>query len=42
VSDEQFSAERKALEKTGNKYTGSRDFCESGQIQNADGGVVAT
>ena len=42
VSDEQFWAERRALEKTGNVYTGSRDFFETGQIQNADGGVVAT
>jgi RHS repeat-associated protein len=42
VSDEQFWAERRAFEKTGNTYTGSRDFFESGQIKNADGGVVAT
>jgi len=42
VSDEEFWKERKALEKTGNVYTGSRDFFETGQILNADGGVVAT
>ncbi len=42
VSDKEFYAERKAFEKTGNIYTGSRDFFESGQVQNADGGVVAT
>ncbi|MGH9968236.1 MAG: RHS repeat-associated core domain-containing protein, partial [Pyrinomonadaceae bacterium] len=42
VSDKEFYAERKAFEKTGNTYTGSRDFYESGQVKNADGGVVAT
>jgi hypothetical protein len=42
VSDEQFWAERKAFEKTGNTYTGSRDFFETGQVKNADGEVVAT
>jgi RHS repeat-associated protein len=42
VSDEQFWAERKAFEKTGNTYTGSRDFYENGQVKNADGGVVAS
>jgi RHS repeat-associated protein len=42
VSDQEFYDERRALEKTGNKYTGNRDFYESGEIQNADGGVVAT
>jgi hypothetical protein len=42
VSDEQFQAERKALKETGNIYTGSGNFYESGQIKNAEGGVVAT
>ena len=42
VSDEQFWAERKALQKDGNTYTGDRDFYESGQIKNADGDIVAT
>lgn len=37
-----FQAERKALKKDGNIYTGSGNFYESGQIQNAEGGVVAT
>jgi len=42
VSDEKFWAERKAFEKDGNVYTGNRDFYKSGQIKNAEGGVVAT
>lgn len=42
VSDEEFWAERKELKKTGNTYTGSGDFFETGQIKNADGEVVAT
>lgn len=42
VSDNDFWAERKAFEKTGNVYTGNRDFFESGQIKNADGDVVAS
>lgn len=42
VSDEAFAAERNKLKKDGNVYTGSGNFYESGQIKNADGGVVAT
>jgi RHS repeat-associated protein len=42
VSDNDFYAERKAFEKTGNVYTGNRDFFESGEIKNAEGGIVAT
>ena len=42
MSDADFYAERKAFEKTGNSYTGSRDFYENGQVKNADGDVVAT
>lgn len=42
VSDEDFWAERRKLVETGNVYTGSRDFFESGEIRNADGGIVAT
>jgi hypothetical protein len=42
VSDEQFWAERKAFEKTGNTYNGNRNFFETGQVKNADGDVVAT
>jgi len=42
VSDEEFWAERRELKKTGNTYTGSGDFFETGQIKNADGDVVAT
>jgi RHS repeat-associated protein len=42
VSDQQFQDERKALKETGNIYTGNGNFYESGQIKNAEGGVVAT
>ena len=42
MSDQQFQEERKALKKDGNIYTGTGNFYESGQITNADGGVVAT
>ena len=42
VSDQQFQEERKALQETGNIYTGSGNFYEYGQIKNAEGGVVAT
>ena len=42
VSDEEFWAERRELKKTGNTYTGSGDFFETGQIKNAEGEVVAT
>lgn len=37
-----FYDERRAFEKTGNVYTGNRDFYESGEIKNAEGGVVAS
>jgi RHS repeat-associated protein len=42
VSDETFAAEREKLKKDGNVYTGNGNFYESGQIKNAEGGVVAT
>ena len=42
VSDEAFAAERKQLKKDGNVYTGSGNFYESGEIRNAEGGLVAT
>src|SRR5258708_15975314 len=40
VSDEQFLADKKEFQKTGNTYTGSGNFFETGQLKNADGGVV--
>jgi len=42
VSDQEFQAEREKFKATGNIYTGSGNFYESGQIKNAEGGVVAT
>jgi RHS repeat-associated protein len=42
VSDEDFWAERRKFKETGNAYTGSGNFFESGEIRNAEGGVVAT
>jgi RHS repeat-associated protein len=41
VSEQQFEDERRPLQETGNIYTGSGNFYESGQIRNAEGGVVA-
>lgn len=42
VSDEQFYADRRAGKEAGNKYTGSEDFFEYGQIKNSQGVVTNT